>query len=69
MPHIIDIDKCTGCGDCVDRCPVEAISMNDNKAQIDANECVDCQTCWRICSEKASSGGPKANLDLVTPNK
>ncbi|MCX5899348.1 MAG: 4Fe-4S binding protein [Proteobacteria bacterium] len=31
-----DNAKCTGCGNCVEVCPVEAIALKDDKAVIDA---------------------------------
>ena len=40
-------EKCTGCGLCVPYCPVEAISMRENVAVIDHDECVDCGVCLR----------------------
>ena len=45
----IDKEKCTGCGQCVDVCPVEAITMNDGKASIDEETCVECGACNTIC--------------------
>lgn len=54
MAAVVDISKCTGCGDCVEECPVEAIALSDEpKAQIDADECTDCGVCVDTCPEEA----------------
>ena len=47
---MIDKEKCIGCGTCVDVCPVNAISLNDEgKAQIDQEKCIKCGTCEAVC--------------------
>ena len=51
----VDIEKCTGCGTCKYVCPVEAIELNNDKAQINEDECVDCGTCVEECPESALS--------------
>jgi NAD-dependent dihydropyrimidine dehydrogenase PreA subunit len=51
----INKEKCTGCGICVDICPVEAISMEDDKAKIDTEKCVDCGQCVEQCPNEAIS--------------
>ena len=48
-----DPELCTGCGTCVDQCPVSALSMNDNLPQVDADTCITCFCCQEICPEKA----------------
>lgn len=40
-------DKCTGCGQCVTVCTVQAISIVNNKAVIDNELCVECDICYR----------------------
>ncbi len=40
-------DRCIGCGQCVTVCPVQAISIVDDKAVIDQDLCVECSTCHR----------------------
>ncbi len=43
----IDEEKCITCELCVPYCPMEAISMKDDVAVIDHDECVDCHVCLR----------------------
>lgn len=58
----IDVDKCTGCGACVEVCPVEAmalVSANDPHrpkrkiARLEADLCLGCGVCVRNCSKDA----------------
>ncbi len=54
MPAVVDKDTCTGCEQCVDACPVEAISMNaEDVAVVDPDACVDCGDCVDICPVEA----------------
>jgi uncharacterized protein (DUF362 family)/Pyruvate/2-oxoacid:ferredoxin oxidoreductase delta subunit len=46
-------DWCTGCGTCVDQCPVSALSMCDQVPQVDPESCITCFCCQEICPEKA----------------
>ncbi len=53
---IIDQETCIGCGECVERCPTEAILLNDEgKAERDENSCFGCGICARFCPEEAIS--------------
>lgn len=49
----IDSGKCTGCGSCVDACPVDALKLVDEKAVVDADVCIDCGTCVDECAVEA----------------
>ncbi len=44
----IDPDKCNGCGDCIEQCPVGIVTLVNGKATIvrpqDCNYCTDCET-------------------------
>ncbi len=44
---IIDSEVCTGCESCVLYCPVEAIAVEDDHAEIDQDMCVECGVCYR----------------------
>lgn len=47
---IIDAETCTGCGDCVEVCPTEALAMRDNLAVVaDPEACNYCGYCELIC--------------------
>jgi NAD-dependent dihydropyrimidine dehydrogenase PreA subunit len=51
----VDLEKCTGCGECLDVCPVEAISLVAGKAAIDVDTCLSCGACIETCSQGAIS--------------
>ena len=53
---VIDQEACTGCGICVERCPTDAIKLNDNQeAERDESACFGCGICARFCPEGAIS--------------
>ena len=45
----INKEKCTGCGQCADVCPVEAINIDDSKVSVDEENCVECGACENEC--------------------
>ena len=50
----VDNDKCTGCGTCVDTCPVDVFEIKDEKSvPVSVEECLVCRTCEVQCSESA----------------
>jgi len=52
MSIVINIDKCTGCQECLASCPYDAIEIREGKAFI--NEyCQICMTCLSTCPEGA----------------
>jgi ferredoxin len=42
---------CAGCGQCVARCPMTALRLEDGKAVADAARCVTCGYCGAYCPE------------------
>jgi len=55
MSAVVDNDKCTGCGECVASCPLDAIVMKDDKAQVNPDTCGDCGACVDVCPVGALS--------------
>ena len=52
MPWV-DRGKCTGCEICVEQRSVDAILMEDRKANINMDECIHCGACHSICPQEA----------------
>lgn len=47
-------DKCIGCGECVEICPVKIFEMIDGKSvPITPEECLGCESCTEVCSADA----------------
>jgi MinD superfamily P-loop ATPase len=50
----IDPVKCTGCGDCVEKCPTDTVGMVDGKASIlSPEQCNYCTECETVCLPRA----------------
>jgi uncharacterized Fe-S center protein len=45
--------KCVGCGGCVEHCAQHALSLIEDKAEINAEKCIGCGECILICPNKA----------------
>jgi Na+-translocating ferredoxin:NAD+ oxidoreductase subunit B len=57
---IVDVSRCSGCGLCVDRCGLKAVTMNeDGLSELDRNRCIGCGVCVLACPEKARTLVPK----------
>ena len=51
---IVDAEKCEGCEECVDVCPVEVFEMQDGKSVVIAEEeCLGCESCIEVCEPGA----------------
>ena len=53
MAAKVDPEKCTGCGNCVEVCPVEAIELDDSLAKVDEEICIYCGACISECPVEA----------------
>lgn len=43
-------ESCEGCGICVERCQMEALTLKDDKVVLDLNRCIGCGLCVTTCS-------------------
>jgi len=67
MQYRVNTELCTGCGECADICPTEAIRVVNGKAAITI-DCIDCGACPRVCSEGAISKISKQTLPAPAPS-
>ncbi len=50
----VDADKCVGCGECVDVCPVQVYELQDGKSEpVNSEECLGCESCVEVCENSA----------------
>jgi len=50
----VDADECTACETCLERCPMGAISINEDEvAHINLDRCIGCGLCVTTCPTKA----------------
>lgn len=45
---LIDQQLCVGCKSCLPYCPAAAIKMDDDTAQVNLDDCVECGVCRRV---------------------
>jgi len=51
---VVDADKCEGCEECVEVCPVDVYEMQDGKSVVIAEEeCLGCESCVEVCDQEA----------------
>ena len=57
MPKVtVDEEKCTGCGTCVDACPVNVYELDEETKKtkiINPDDCLDCKACEIQCEAEA----------------
>ncbi|MEG1991138.1 MAG: [Fe-Fe] hydrogenase large subunit C-terminal domain-containing protein [Christensenella sp.] len=51
----LEKEKCSGCTNCIKRCPTEAIRVQKGKAKILKERCIDCGECIRVCPYHAKN--------------
>ncbi|MFX0175948.1 MAG: ATP-binding protein [Candidatus Hodarchaeota archaeon] len=50
----INLDKCTGCANCVNVCLANCFEIVKKKVKIKSmNYCMECAACWYVCEPKA----------------
>ncbi len=67
---IVDLDRCTGCGECVKTCPPDALYLRGHRVYIDPAKCIGCATCIAVCESGAidvnwESGGSSIQEKMI----
>ena len=71
MINIVDKTKCTGCGACLNSCPVNAISMAEDEdgfiyPSVNLSLCINCGKCNQVCvMENDSLKTPLENKNYI----
>jgi len=51
---VVDPEKCEGCEECVEVCPVDVYEIIDDKSvPVNAEECLGCESCIEVCEHEA----------------
>ncbi|MBN1534487.1 MAG: 4Fe-4S binding protein [Spirochaetes bacterium] len=45
----VDPLRCSGCGACVKRCPMDAVAITEGTAHVDEGRCIGCGVCVAAC--------------------
>lgn len=66
-------DECAGCGECVERCPMDALSLPDGLAEHNPARCIGCGLCVTTCptgalrlERKPEADQPSVPKDIVS---
>ena len=49
----VDSELCTGCGTCLDRCQMDALTLIDEKSSVNLIRCIGCGVCVPTCPSEA----------------
>jgi NAD-dependent dihydropyrimidine dehydrogenase PreA subunit len=64
---VIDPDECLGCGTCVERCQVRAISEQDGVSVVDVARCIGCGLCVTGCPNEVARLQRRPDAEIVAP--
>jgi NAD-dependent dihydropyrimidine dehydrogenase PreA subunit len=63
----LDVNTCSSCETCIDRCQVAALKMEDDVASLDLDRCIGCGLCVTTCESGALTLQPKPESQLQVP--
>jgi len=56
-----DEDECLGCGECVEICPIDAVTMENDMPLVDLDWCIGCGVCSKKCPRDAIKMIPRSD--------
>jgi NAD-dependent dihydropyrimidine dehydrogenase PreA subunit len=59
----VDPETCTGCGDCLDRCQMEALELEGETARVIEASCLGCGNCISACPSGSLSLARSAEVE------
>jgi Na+-translocating ferredoxin:NAD+ oxidoreductase subunit B len=63
----VESDTCSGCGECVERCQMKAVTLEEDVALINPDRCIGCGVCVYHCPTEAMTLTNRS--DFVEPPK
>jgi Pyruvate/2-oxoacid:ferredoxin oxidoreductase delta subunit len=63
----VDAQACAACGDCLDRCPMEALRLEGDGCLVDGARCLGCGVCTVDCPTDAISLAPRPPAERDQP--
>jgi electron transport complex protein RnfB len=64
---VIDPELCLGCGTCIERCQVHAISNENGIAVVDQERCIGCGLCVTGCPNSVARLEKKPEAEIIHP--
>ncbi len=64
---VVNPVECSGCGTCIERCQVHAISRNNGIAVVDHDRCIGCGLCVTGCPSNVAKLQLKPHVEIVNP--
>lgn len=66
---VIDPEKCEGCGTCIERCQMHAVSARGDISVVDRAKCIGCGLCVTGCPVNIARLERKAEEEIIAPPK
>jgi len=66
---VINPEQCKGCGTCIKRCQVRAVSSQDEVSAVNHEKCIGCGLCVTGCPHHAARLERKPEEEIINPPK
>ena len=62
-------DLCTLCEECIERCPMDAISLGAEDVEMNRDRCIGCGLCVTVCADEALTLEQRPEESRILPPK